>query len=58
MQDLFLVDVVESFADLTDDRAGLRILEAMTFPHLLQKLSISTKLDKQIHVVLIFEVAV
>ncbi len=58
MYDLFLVDVVESLADLTNDWAGLWIFEAMTFPHLLQQLPVSTELNQQIDVILVLEVAI
>lgn len=58
MQDLFLVDIVQSLTDLTDNRAGFWILKAVAFPHLLQKLPISAELDQQINVILILEVAI
>lgn len=58
MYDLFLVDVVESLADLANDWAGLCILEAVAFPHLLQQLSISAELNQQVNVILVLEIAV
>jgi hypothetical protein len=58
MDDLLLVDVVESFADLPDDWAGIGVLHPVRLPEQLQQLSASAVLNEQVYVLLVLEVAV
>jgi hypothetical protein len=58
MDDLLLMDVVKSFADLSDNGTCFCIFHAIVLPQELEKLASSTVFDQQIDVFLILKVAI
>lgn len=58
MNDLFLMDVIESFANFSDDRAAICLFHSMGFPEGLKQLSASCELHKEVNIFLIGKIAV
>lgn len=55
---LLFVDIVQSFTDLSDDRASVCLLHPMALPQQLKKLPSSTVLNQQIDILLVLEVSI
>jgi hypothetical protein len=58
MDDLFLVDIVQSLAYLSDDWGSIGFLHAMAFPQHLQQLPSCAVFNQEIHILLVLEVPV
>lgn len=58
MYDLLLVDVIQSFADLSNDRTCVCLLHPVILSEQLQQLPASAILNQQVHILFVLEVAI